>query len=73
MGDISLQQIITFLSDAGVLGLLVIVIWGGAKQWWVWGWIWREMKADRDRWRDIALSATNLADKVVPPHRDSGI
>lgn len=53
----------------GPLGLLVFllvgVVWGGIKQWWVFGWQYREAVRDRDDWRHLALQGTSAADKAA--------
>lgn len=53
----------------GPLGLLVFllvgVVWGGIKQWWVFGWQYREATRDRDDWRALALQGANAADKTA--------
>lgn len=53
----------------GPLGLLVFllvgVVWGGIKQWWVFGWQYREATRDRDDWRSLAMQGTSAADKTA--------
>ena len=63
--DISLHEIVQTISDAGLLGMLLIIVYGAAQEWWVWGWLYREMRADRDYWRDIALRAAQIAEKAA--------
>lgn len=65
LDTISLKDILNFASDAGVIGLLVFVLVGGAKKWWVWGWSYEELVKDRDEWKELALSGTNLAERAV--------
>jgi hypothetical protein len=61
-----------FLQRAGVVGLLVFILVGGARKIWVWGYQLVEMQADRDRWRDLALNllgqtkrATDVVERSV--------
>lgn len=63
--DISLRDLIQTISDAGTLGLMAVIIYGAAKEWWVWGWLYKELRQERNYWRDIALRATDLAAKVA--------
>jgi hypothetical protein len=55
-----------WLQRAGIVGLLVFILVGGAKRVWVFGYQLHEMQDDRDRWRDLALKllgqATRSAD-----------
>lgn len=40
-------------------------VWAGARQWIVWGWNYREIKDDRDFWRDLALSGLQKTDQAI--------
>lgn len=48
-----------------MVAALLAVLVGGARQWWVFGWQFRMVQEDRDRWRDIALNGSDLATKAV--------
>lgn len=53
---------------AGQLGgffALALFIVGCFRKWIVFGWVYRDMKEDRDRWREIGLSGTKLASRAV--------
>ncbi len=43
-------------------GLLIAIGVAGAARKWVFGWIYQEMVADRNFWRDRALEGTGLAE-----------
>ena len=60
-----LAEAIKFIGDVGVLGLLILIIYGGIKQKWVYGWQYREIVADRDEWKQIALRGTALAEQAT--------
>lgn len=62
---ITLAQVLSTLRDAGVIGLLVMIILGGYKKWWVWGYLYEEAKKEADEWKEIALKGTELADRMV--------
>lgn len=75
---VTFADVLKLLSQGGVLGLLVYIIVGGYKQWWVWGWVHTEEKErtlkaekERDDWRDLALHGTNLAEQTVDLFRRS--
>lgn len=46
MSEVTLAEFLSLASDIGVIGLLIAVLWGGAKAFWVWGWSHRESVAD---------------------------
>jgi hypothetical protein len=69
---ITLAEILKYVSQGGVLGLLIVILFGGYKRWWVFGWIYKESEErvakaekERDDWRDIALHGTTLAEQTV--------
>lgn len=55
-------QILELLTQGGVVGLLVLIVVGGWRRWYVWQWQYRDMQNDRDWWRKIALRGTGLAE-----------
>lgn len=65
-----------WIERGGVLALLLIIIIGGSKRLWVWGWqqreteeTWeqryREMETDRNFWRDVALRSVDITEAVA--------
>ena len=57
--------LLDILTRGGLLAGTIIIILSGFKEVWVWGRQYREMRRERDTWREIALSTTNLAEKAV--------
>ena len=53
------------LSQIGLSGLLILVLIGGYRGWWYYGTTYRSVEKERDTWRTIALSGTNIAERVV--------
>jgi len=48
-----------------VIALLIAILLTGAYQYWVWGSTYRDMKADRDEYKQIALQSVGLLEKHV--------
>lgn len=76
--DPGLADILKYISQGGVLGILVIILLGGYRKWWVFGWQYKESEQrtskaehERDDWRDIALHGTNIAEQTVDLFRRS--
>lgn len=76
MNEMTVSEFISLASDIGIIGILIGILWGGAKAFWVWGWSHREQVADlrsqiievkkeRDEWKIIAISATDIGKRVV--------
>lgn len=53
------------IKNAGLAGALLVVVLGGLRQWYVWGWLYREVVKDRDEWKVMALKGINVADRAV--------
>ena len=60
----SAVELIGKLQSLGTTSLLLLVLIGGFRQWWCWGWQLRTMQEDRDFWRDAALRSTSLAEDL---------
>lgn len=58
-------SIIDMVSKGGIATLLGLVIFGGVKRIWVFGWQYSELEKDRDRWQSLALDNLNLAKKAA--------
>jgi len=58
-------ELLTALSDLGIVAILILILIAGARGWWVFGWHYEEVARERDAWREIALSTTNLAEKAI--------
>jgi len=57
-------DVVRFLNDAGVVGLLVLVLMGGARGWWVYGRTYREAVKREAEWRSIAMVALELTEQA---------
>lgn len=60
-----IPQIIKAVSDAGIIGLLIVFVIGGVRKWWVFGWMYRELEAERDVWKELALKGTKLTGAAI--------
>jgi hypothetical protein len=76
---VNLPDILKIVSQAGVVGLLLIILVGGFRKWWVFGWQYKEaieqqkkIEQERDDWRNLALHGTNLAEQTVNLFRNRG-
>jgi len=58
-------DLFSYLDRAGTIGFLITVLLGGVRQWWVFGHQYREMRADRDQWRMIAMQGHSLSKQAV--------
>lgn len=61
--DLPLDQL---LGPLGLLAfLLVAVVWGGRKRWWVFGWVYDAKAAEAAEWKALALSSTAASEAGV--------
>ena len=65
----TIAELVDVISKAGALGILVIIIVGGYRGWFVYGPAHdrqvTDLKEDRDWWRDMALRNGALAEKAA--------
>lgn len=69
------QSFLDYLSKAGVITLLILIVYGGYRKWWVFGWVLESYEIrlnklqedcnliteEKDAWRDTALKGANIA------------
>jgi hypothetical protein len=48
-----------------VIVLLLIIVYGGQKEWWVYGREYRRIIKELEEWRELALTNLGVADKAV--------
>ncbi len=63
--ELSVGEMLKTISEAGVIGLLVLVGVGLVKKWWVVGWAYDDVRAERDEWKELALSGTRTTERAV--------
>lgn len=51
------------LDKGGTVAILVLIIFGGAKGWYVPGWIYKRQEKELDEMKQLARSGTDLAEK----------
>lgn len=65
----SFGELLQVLQQGGMVGLLLIIIVGGARGWWVFGWTYkdriRDLAAERDQWMRAALKGTYTVEKAT--------
>lgn len=68
IGAADVDLILDVVSRLGVASLLVLILVGGWRRWWVFSWVYQDlsermdlMRKERDEWKEIALRSANLA------------
>ena len=61
----TVSEIVDVITQGGVVGLLVLIVVGGWRRWYVWRWAWEELQRDRDEWKALALRGTGLAEAAT--------
>lgn len=53
------------ITKGGIIGLLIAVLIGGMRQWWVFGWQYRQVVSERDEFKKALMDSLEVARKVV--------
>ena len=69
----TLAQVFDYASKLTVTAMLIVVIVGGYRKWWVWGYQWRDMKAERDEYRDLFHRSIGVFSEVITGQRVTSI
>lgn len=54
-----------FLSQGGLGALAFLILLGGAKRWWVFGWQLSQSERERDEWKDLALRLLGATERTA--------
>jgi hypothetical protein len=60
------------IQGLGAGGTLLLILIGGYRQWWCWGWQLRKMEEERDFYRDGLLRALKVAENTTEAARHKG-
>lgn len=55
-------SILDYISKGGFVVLLLAIIYGGMKKWWVFGWQYEECRSSEAQWKEVALKSQHIAD-----------
>lgn len=64
VAQVASPETLTVVERLGLIGLLLIILIGGSRGWWVFGRTYNELVKDRDLYRDLALRGTRLAEQA---------
>lgn len=70
--SIGLDTVFHYINTTGVVGLLVLIIVGGSRKWWVFGWQFKDVEErlskveeSNSMWMQLALRGVNVTEQVV--------
>lgn len=70
----AISSLLSIANNLSVVGLLLVIIWGGKKRWWVFGWQYDQAIRDAAEWKRIAFNSLGVtqrgitaAEKVLNP------
>jgi hypothetical protein len=65
-------QILQWMRDAGIVGILAFILIGGHRRWWVWGYqadelrtALAEMRKERDEWKSYAMRGADQSVRLA--------
>lgn len=59
--DLTLTELLHWANRLTVTGLLFLILYGGSRGWWVFGWQYRLKVEEAAEWKRLALAGTQLA------------
>lgn len=69
MGNMTVAEIIgttlDILSRGGVVAFALLILVGGHRRWWVFGWQYEAAERRAEEWRELALNGTLTAERAV--------
>lgn len=76
LAEAGIVDIVQIIRDGGIIALLLVILLGGARGWWVFGNVYRDtikeladryqdMRTERDEWRRQAMRGTTNAERAT--------
>jgi hypothetical protein len=66
-----------WIQSGGIIGLLLFIIVGGSRKWWVFGWQYKDLQDRYEKveqsnlmWMQISLRGVNITEKIVSGVKD---
>jgi hypothetical protein len=56
-------SVVDLVQSGGMVTLLIVILLGGVKKWWVVGWQYQREVDRADKWERLALEGTDLAER----------
>jgi hypothetical protein len=60
-----LAPLLDILNRGGLVFVAVLILYGGAKRYWVWGYQLREAQSERDEWKAMALRSADISARAT--------
>ena len=67
--DVGIVEITKYANSLSVVAVLVLILLGGFKRWWVFGWHYKQVEQEKNDWRELALKGTSLAEELTEAHK----
>ena len=64
----TVEAALTAIQSASVVGILAMILWAGARRWWVYGHVYDDKVEECHQWRELALAGTALAERLTALH-----
>jgi hypothetical protein len=66
------NSVFDWIQSGGIIGLLLFILVGGARKWWVFGWQYKDLDERLEKieqsntmWMQLALRGVNVTEKLV--------
>lgn len=68
LAELSASDAFNYANKASIIVVLFVILYGGYKKWWVWGWSYKDMcerfermEDEKNAWRETALKGKDIA------------
>lgn len=78
-GSFDPKSVFDWIQSGGIIGLLVFILVGGQRRWWVFGWQYKDSEERRIKveesnvmWMQLALRGANVTEQIIKTVADDG-
>jgi Mn2+/Fe2+ NRAMP family transporter len=68
------DSIITLITGpGGALVFALVLLWAGARKYWVFGWTYRDCVEEKNEWKKAAMRGVAVAERAVDKNKPSDV
>lgn len=64
-GALTINDVVQLVRDGGLVTLLLFILIGGYRGWWVWGHQYTAIRNERDEWKSLFLRSIKVTEVAV--------
>jgi len=69
--NIDVSTLLEIVQSGGIIALLIVIIYGGSKNWWVFGWQYRKQVEETEWWKNVCVRLLNISESAIEKQKEN--